>query len=113
MESNQPFDFPRSKVHGMLRVDTERRFCSDLKIGVCAVEVSRKAAEEQNEKGTIKKRGHFCPRNHQEIEFCFGPNVDYFPLNFVITLAKASPFRSMAYSTVSFEPVDEVCRSVS
>jgi len=33
----------------------------------------------------------------------------YFPLLFVITLAKASPFRSMAYSTVSFAPIEEVC----
>jgi len=24
--SNQPFDYPRSKVRGLLRVDTERRF---------------------------------------------------------------------------------------
>jgi hypothetical protein len=37
----------------------------------------------------------------------------YFPFIFVIVLANASPFRSMAYSTVSFEPMDQVCRSVS
>ena len=39
--------------------------------------------------------------------------LHYFPFNFVIVLAKASPFRSMAYSTVSLEPVDDVLRSVS
>ena len=37
----------------------------------------------------------------------------YLPFNFVIVLAKASPFLSMAYSTVSFVPVDDVLKSVS
>ncbi len=68
----------------------------------------------RNQKGGMKKglssskrkeAGSFSQRSRTEF--------DYFPFIFVIVLAKASPFRSMAYSTVSFEPVEDVLKSVS
>ncbi len=65
---------------------------------------------------TIRKRkGAFLPPNSLAnlLHFRSVTSEDYFPLALVIILAKASPFLSMAYSTVSFAPVEDVLRSVS
>jgi len=70
--------------------------------------------EELNDKEDINKGGALHPplkplRTHCPL---FDQSKDYF-FNLIIYLTKASPFLSMAYSTVSLAPVEEVLRSVS
>ena len=62
-----------------------------------------------NEDNDVKK-GAFLP--HKTLKGQTFLLTDYF-LSFTTYLAKASPFLSMAYSTVSLAPVEVVLRSVS
>jgi len=106
--NNQPFDYPRSKARGLLRVDTERRFYPVLKAGVWR----RRSINNKGSSDDLKtkRRKRYSSSRYQVgctlPSRCTGRQLARFEIYKFSVALKAGLYRSLRFDgIIGFEPL--------